>query len=190
MEQNDEWRMIPDCDFYEVNRTGKIRSIERTLITKNGRKITYKQRELKPFINNKGYVFYGIKKNGKSFKLYAHRAVAMAYIPNPDNKPCVNHIDNNPLNNNVSNLEWCTKQENTDWMVKQGRNKRDQHWRDMQEIAREKFYKPVISHDIETGEEKTYPFLNAVREDGYFAGNVCFYIKAKRPYRGKMWRYA
>jgi hypothetical protein len=181
--------VIPNYDYYEVNRSGVLRSIDRIAFRRNGVKIHYKQKFLKALINNKGYVYYEIKRNGKNAKLYAHRAVALAYIPNPENKPCVNHIDNNPLNNNVSNLEWCTKQENTDWMVKPGRNKRDQHWRDMQEIARKKFYKPVISQDIKTGEEKKYPFLNAVKFDGYTPGNVCVHAKDGKPYRGKIWRY-
>ena len=43
---------------------------------------------------------------------YVHRLVAKAFVPNPDGKPCVNHIDSNPLNNNASNLEWVTVQEN------------------------------------------------------------------------------
>lgn len=42
-----------------------------------------------------------------------HRLIAKAFIPNPDNKPCINHIDGNKLNNSLDNLEWVTTQENT-----------------------------------------------------------------------------
>lgn len=51
-------------------------------------------------------------KNGKGKDYLAHRLVAEAFIPNPDNKPTVNHIDGNPRNNYVENLEWATYREN------------------------------------------------------------------------------
>lgn len=61
---------------------------------------------------------YGYKRiclycnDGKRRKILVHRLIALAFIPNPENKPQINHKDGNKLNNNISNLEWCTNQEN------------------------------------------------------------------------------
>lgn len=65
-------------------------------------------------INRKGYRYVAIydASTGKQGKVYVHRLVALRYIPNPDNKPHINHKDGNPLNNDRDNLEWCTAQEN------------------------------------------------------------------------------
>ena len=65
---------------------------------------------LKPRIDNNGYARVGLYLGNKKYKLiFIHRLVAMAYIPNPQNKPCVNHKDFNRKNNKVENLEWCTE---------------------------------------------------------------------------------
>lgn len=74
---------------------------------------------LKPAIQQ-GYahVTLYIDKKGKRMKI--HRLVAMAFIPNPDNKPYVNHIDGVRNNNNVDNLEWVTASENTQHAVDTG----------------------------------------------------------------------
>lgn len=64
--------------------------------------------KLKPNINKGGYLF--VQLNGHIRKI--HRLIAENFIPNPLNKPCVNHKDGIKTNNNISNLEWCTQSEN------------------------------------------------------------------------------
>jgi hypothetical protein len=50
-----------------------------------------------------------LSKDGKAKPFRVHRLVAVAFIPNPDNLPIINHKDENKLNNNADNLEWCTQ---------------------------------------------------------------------------------
>lgn len=60
-----------------------------------------------------GYCRYSVVKlDGKRYSKPVHRLVAEGFIPNPENKPCVNHKDSNRANNNVENLEWVTQKEN------------------------------------------------------------------------------
>lgn len=68
---------------------------------------------LKPATDKKGYLRVGLTINKKLCTKKVHRLVAIEFIPNPENKPCVNHIDGNKKNNNVLNLEWATYKENT-----------------------------------------------------------------------------
>ena len=62
----------------------------------------------------------------KRVDMYIHRLVALAFIPNPENKKFVNHIDTNRSNNHVNNLEWCTSKENNQHSMNLGHLCRDE----------------------------------------------------------------
>lgn len=78
-------------------------------ISSYGRVWSYWKKDFKcPHPDKDGYLIIGLSKDHKLKKVKLHRLVAEAFIPNPDNLPCINHKDENKANNNVNNLEWCT----------------------------------------------------------------------------------
>ena len=85
-------------------------------VTEDGRVWSYKrQKFLKLGHHHSGYLNVRLYKNGIGKTYSVHTCVAEAYIPNPDNLPCVNHRDENKQNNSVDNLEWCTVKYNTNY---------------------------------------------------------------------------
>lgn len=70
--------------------------------------------------HKKGYLMVSIPKDGKEMRWQAHRLVAKAFIPNPNQLPQVNHLDGDKKNNAVSNLEWCTNMHNKQHAIKNG----------------------------------------------------------------------
>lgn len=78
-----------------------------------------KDRKLKPGKSSSGYLKVTLTdKYGKMKQESVHRLVALAFIPNPDKLPCVNHIDENKTNNDVRNLEWCSYKYNNGYGTK------------------------------------------------------------------------
>ena len=99
MKTKEKWRDISESKGYKISNQGTV------LSKRNGKPMT-------PRVCRAGYFSIGLFICGKKTTRTIHRLVAQEFIPNPENKPCVNHIDANKLNNNVDNLEWCTYLEN------------------------------------------------------------------------------
>lgn len=110
-----EFKLIPGFgDKYSINRNGDVFSTHRNIKLKQTKSTSGYQcvKLLIPYdknIESKQYLTQ-----------YIHRLVAQAFIPNPENKPQVNHIDGCKSNNIVSNLEWCTAIENTTHAIQTG----------------------------------------------------------------------
>ena len=127
----EEWKDILGFERYQVSSLGRVRSKEFTRINKRFIKGHYQEfacyypsKLLKPDISvfsNSSYQRVTLSKDNKTYRFLVHRLVAEAFIPNPENKPYVNHIDNNGLHNSIDNLEWVTHSENMLWAQKQGR---------------------------------------------------------------------
>ena len=94
----EKWLPVEGYDgYYEVSNRGEVRT---------------KKKTLRKHAMSNGYFNVSLFKNGKYKAIGIHRLVAIAFIPNPDNLPQVNHKDGNKHNNEVSNLEWATCSEN------------------------------------------------------------------------------
>ena len=110
----ENWKPVKGYEmFYEVSDKGRIRSLDRVTVFKDGRIRKFYGKILEcSTVNNSGYLTIGLHNNGNSKTFLVHRIVAEAFIKNPHLCNEVNHIDQNKLNNSANNLEWCTHREN------------------------------------------------------------------------------
>jgi len=122
------WKPFPNYEkWYQVSNLGRVKRMSRLCVQKrkneNGKPLSELSYTLDEIIlaqsfTTAGYLMirfsYETKEDGpiSRFNVAMHRAVAMAFIPNPNNYPQVNHIDGDKTNNTVSNLEWCDNSRN------------------------------------------------------------------------------
>jgi hypothetical protein len=158
----EEWKDIKDYEgLYKVSNLGRVKSNYKGL-----------ERLLKPLSKNNGYLFVILYKDTKPTKYYVHRLVAKAFIPNPENKPQVNHIDEDKSNNMVSNLEWVTAKENMNHGTRGLRAG----------ISNGKKIKAI---DIANGESNEYYSINeCARQLGLHDQNICKCLKGTRRQTG------
>lgn len=149
------WKDIPGYEgLYQVSNLGRIKSI----LFRN-RQIEYKrERILIPQPNGTGYLKTILSKNGIFKQYLIHRLGAMAFLPNPENLPQINHKDENKHNNKVDNLEWCTEKYNHEYGTRINREIK---------LKQEKYGIPVMQKDLNDNIIKCFTCIReANRETG------------------------
>lgn len=157
----EEWKDVIGAEkYYQISSKGRIRNKITKDILKPSTSGNYKHIELR----------YGINKN-----VLIHRLVAEAFIPNPFNLRCVNHIDENKENNCVENLEWCSAKYNVNYG--NGALKRNQR---------------IIQYDLEGNAIKIWESMKDASESLglYYQGISACCRGKKKSCGGYAWTYA
>ena len=124
-----KWVVIAEFPAYKINNKGEIlNTITNKILLGTKNAAGYRTHKLHLYDEN--------YKSVKFKYILTHLYVAKYFIPNPENKPCVNHIDENKMNSNATNLEWVTEQENSNHATRNSR-------------ISEKKGKPVCEYDID-----------------------------------------
>lgn len=154
------WKDIKGCEGkYQCSNLGRFRCLPC-----RGHQKTINYMNLTP--NEEGYLFVMLRyNNGERKNRQAHRIIAETFIPNPENKPTVNHIDRDPSNNKVNNLEWMTQEE---------QNKHDFRLERVTETLQNKYGKKVECYEL----EEIYPSIGECAKAfnvGYKSISSCCY---------------
>ena len=183
----ENWKDIKGYEgFYQVSDCGNVRSLERDVYNPRGTVIRHMEEKiLAPNLNRCGYQYVSFSLNGKIKSITVHRLVAEAFIPNPENKPQVNHLDEVKTNNVVENLEWCSAQENVNYGTRTARAIQN---RRSYKLGNAPSAKAVFCEEL----NKTFDCAKRAEEElGIRGSSICNVCKGKQKTAGKLhWRYA
>ncbi len=205
-----KWKDVKGYEgIYQVSNLGEVRSLDRYITHKDGRKIFYKGKKLKPSLAGIGYEYVLLAKNGKNKNTYIHRLVALHFVDGYFEGAEVNHKDENKQNNIWTNLEWCDSKYNNNYGTKKergseslkktyidgyvnprkGKKNSDEHRRKLSQSLKGKGGKKVLCIEL----DKPFPSVTSVNE--YFGKpkyNSTIYecLRGKRPTAyGYHWKY-
>jgi hypothetical protein len=194
----EEWRDIKGYEgLYQVSNHGRVKSLDRYINAKLGSVMFRKGAIMTLQVSHKGYNTIILHKKCKGSQFQVHRLVAMVFIPNPLNKPQVNHKDCNKKNNHAGNLEWATQNENMSHAVANGVYA---NFNEKQLAAvRKNQKKSVFAREIKVNQydlDGTFitqhqSLSDAQRKTGANNSKICMCCKGKRKQAGGFsWKYA
>ena len=181
----EEWMNIEGYEgLYQVSNEGRVKSLQREIVYKDGRKKVLEEKILHNFLSDLGYYHVMLSKDGMSKRYKVHRLVAKAFIPNPNNLPIINHKDENPKNNVADNLEWCTQGYNVRYgtMIERGRQT---------QFNREDLSKEVEQYTLDGDLVETFKSASEIeRKNPQFkTSSVTRCCRNNKTYKGYIWKY-
>ena len=192
---NEIWKPIKGYEgLYEVSSLGNVRSVDKYLMFGN-HYCLFKGKPMKPHHNSTGYLRIGLRKNNQKKNYFVHRLVAEAFIPNPSNLPCIDHINTIKTDNRVENLRWCSCKENMNNPLTREyanikiRSKEVQEKRLATKRKKQSYGCEVPVYYIdEQGKKISFKSMSeAQRQTNVYQCYISRSIAKKRPISGKQW---
>ena len=184
----EEWKDVDKNGVYQVSCFGNPRKLDIKYFKTTGVRRYIPLTKIIENTGKSGYQRY-IMSMGRGHRIKIHRLVAEAFVPNPDNKPYVDHIDGNPLNNFYLNLKWVTHKENVNNPNTSWKNEKTQ-FKKGERLGIEHPRHRVISCYTEDGVKvKTYNTVTSTKNDGYCRSAIQKALKEGIMAYNMYWKY-